>query len=360
MMKTNPIGQIERLSPSRDDEQHWQAVQRRDGNADGKFVFAVCSTKIYCRPSCPARRPRRHQVQFFPSCETAELAGFRACKRCRPREGSIHTDVVLRTCRFIENNLEEPIRLNRLGEQVGMSPFHLQRVFKRSLGVSPRAYADECRFRAFKKGLQQRSSITDAVYTAGYGSSSRAYERTAVRLGMTPSRYRRGGQQTRIGYTIADCPLGRMLVAATDKGVCAISLGDRDTVLESSLREEFPATEIRRNGAELDIFVQTILRHLNGNQPRLDLPLDVRATAFQGRVWKALQTIPYGQTRSYSQIAKVIRRPTAVRAVARACATNPIALLIPCHRVVREDGKLGGYRWGLKRKIQSLEREKRK
>ena len=341
------------------DEQRWQAVVGRDPKADGAFLFAVRSTKIYCRPSCPARRPRRHQVQYFSSCEAAELAGFRPCLRCRPRAASIHGDVVVRVCRWIEKNLEEPPSLHTLGARVGMSPFHLQRIFKAALGVSPREFADNARFRAFKSGLKQARSITDAIYTAGYGSSSRAYERTAARLGMTPSRYRRGGERMRIHYTTAGCPLGRLLIAATEKGVCAICLGDSDGPLESSLREEFPAAEIHRDGTRLDAFLQTIQRHISGDQPRLDLPLDIRGTAFQSRVWRALRMIPYGQTRSYSQVARAIRRPKAIRAVARACATNPVALLVPCHRVLREDGTLAGYRWGSARKACLLEREKR-
>lgn len=347
-------------SPTRTEEERWEAVQRRDQGADGAFVFAVRSTGIYCRPSCPARRPRRDRVVFFRSCEVAELAGFRPCKRCRPRERSAHADVVSQVCRFIENHPDAPVRLTALAERAGMSSFHLQRIFKRSLGVSPKEYADGCRFRTFKNKLKQAGSITEAVYAAGYGSSSRAYERTNARLGMTPSRYRQGGIQTRIGYTITNCPLGRLLVAATDKGICAVSLGDRDPVLESSLRREFPAAEIRRGGAKLSAFARVIVRHLQDDQPRLDLPLDVRATAFQERVWTALRSIPYGQTQSYREIARAIHRPNATRAVARACATNPVALVIPCHRVVRGDGQLAGYRWGLKRKAALLELETRK
>src|ERR1017187_82863 len=337
------------------DDQRWQAVQQRDVNADGQFVFAVRSTGIYCRPSCPARRPARHQVVFFPSCDAAEQHGFRACRRCHPREVSAHATMVTRVCRLIEADLEEPLSLAALGDKVGVSPFHLQRIFKRALGVSPRAYADACRFRAFKRQLKQGPSATNAVYAAGYGSSSRAYERTASRLGMTPTRYRQGGEQTRIHYLTTKCVLGHMLVAATDKGICRISFGDSVATLERSLREEFPTADVQRGGANLHSWTRSILRHLNGHQPRLDLPLDVRATAFQSRVWTALRSIPYGETRSYKQIAKAVGRPKAVRAVAHAC--NPAALLIPCHRVVRENGALAGYRWGLKRKRVLLAKE---
>ena len=339
------------------DEQRWQAVQERDVNADSQFVFAVRSTGIYCRPSCPARRPARHQVVFFPTCDAAEQNGFRACRRCHPREAPAHATMATRVCRLIEAGLEEPLSLTALGDKVGLSPFHLQRVFKRALGVSPRAYADACRFRRFKHQLKRAPSATAAVYAAGYGSSSRAYERTARRLGMTPMRYRRGGEQTRIHYLTAKCALGRMLVAATDKGICFVSFGDNAASLERSLREEFPAADVVSGGANLRVWTRSILHHLNGRQPRLDLPLDVRATAFQSRVWAALRSIPYGQTRSYKQIAKAIGRPKAIRAVARACATNPVSVIVPCHRVVRQDGNLAGYRWGLKRKRQLLAKE---
>ncbi|HXI84915.1 MAG TPA: bifunctional DNA-binding transcriptional regulator/O6-methylguanine-DNA methyltransferase Ada [Verrucomicrobiae bacterium] len=339
------------------DDQRWQAVQQRDVDADGQFVFAVRSTGIYCRPSCPARRPARDKVVFFPTCDAAEQNGFRACRRCHPRETPAHATMVKRVCQLIETNLEGPLSLAALGEKVRMSPFHLQRIFKRTLGVSPRAYADAYRFRRFKHELKQGPSATNAVYAAGYGSSSRAYERTASRLGMTPTRYRNGGEQTRIHYLITKCALGNMLVAATDKRICMVSFGDNKTSLERALRQEFPAADMVTGGANLKVWTRSIVRHLNGYQPRLDLPFDVRATAFQSRVWTALRSIPYGQTRSYTQIARAVGRPKAVRAVAHACATNPAAVLIPCHRVVRENGALAGYRWGLKRKRRLLAKE---
>jgi AraC family transcriptional regulator, regulatory protein of adaptative response / methylated-DNA-[protein]-cysteine methyltransferase len=329
-------------------------------NVDGQFVFAVRSTGIYCRPSCPARRPTRHQVAFFPTCDAAEQSGFRACRRCHPREVSAHAAIVARVCRLIETNLEEPLSLAALGKKVNMSPFHLQRIFKRSLGVSPRAYADACRFRAFKRHLKTGPSATNAVYAAGYGSSSRAYERTATRLGMTPSRYRRGGEQTCIHFLIVKCILGKMLVAATNKGICMIGFGNNIASLEHSLREEFPAAAFQPGNPKLQTWARSIVRHLNGHQPRLDLPLDIRATAFQSRVWTALRSIPYGETRSYTQVAKAIGQPKAIRAVAHACASNNVSILIPCHRVVRESGDLAGYRWGLKRKHDLLARESSK
>jgi AraC family transcriptional regulator of adaptative response/methylated-DNA-[protein]-cysteine methyltransferase len=339
------------------DNQRWKVAQRRDVNADGQFVFAVRSTGIYCRPSCPARRPNRVNVSFFPTCDVAEQNGFRACRRCHPREASAHATMVKHVCQLIETNLEEPLSLTALGKEVNMSPFHLQRIFKRSLGVSPRAYADTCRFRAFKHHLKNGPTATNAVYAAGYGSSSRAYERTATRLGMTPSRYRQGGEQTQIHFHIVKCALGKMLIAATEKGICMVAFGDRAATLERSLREEFPAAVFQRDNAKLRTWTRSILRHLEGHQPRLDLPLDVRATAFQSQVWTALRSIPYGETRSYTQIAKVIGHPRAVRAVAHACASNNVSILIPCHRVVRETGNLAGYRWGLKRKRTLLAKE---
>jgi AraC family transcriptional regulator of adaptative response/methylated-DNA-[protein]-cysteine methyltransferase len=339
------------------DDQRWKLVQKREVNADGQFVFAVRSTGIYCRPSCPARRPARRQVVYFPTCDAAEQNGFRACRRCHPREVSAHAAMVTRVCRLLEADLEEPLSLAALSDKVGLSPFHLQRIFKRALGVSPREYADAFRFRTFKQQLKKGPSATAAVYAAGYGSSSRAYERTASRLGMTPTRYRQGGELTRIHYLTVKCTLGRMLVAATDKGICMVSFSDSVATLERSLREEFSAADLQRGGPKLHSWTRSILRHLDGHQPRLDLPLDVRATAFQSRVWTALRSIPYGETRSYKQIAKAAGRPKAIRAAARACATNPTALLIPCHRVVRENGDLAGYRWGLKRKRVLLAKE---
>ena len=339
------------------DDQCWQAVQQRDVNADGQFVFAVRSTGIYCRPSCPARRPSRDKVAFFPTCDAAEQNGFRACRRCHPREVSAHAALVKRVCQLIETNLEEPLSLTALGEKVNLSPFHLPRIFKRTLSVSPRAYADACRFRAFKHQLKRSPSATDAVYAAGYGSSSRAYERTASRLGMTPTRYRQGGKQTRIHYLTAKCALGLILVAATEKGICFVGFGDNQTSFDRSLHEEFPAAEFKCGGLKLQTWLRIILRHLKGHQPRLDLPLDVQGTAFQSCVWTALRSIPYGQTRSYTQIAKSIGRPSAIRAVARACATNPVSVLVPCHRVLRESGHLAGYRWGLQRKRSLLAKE---
>ncbi len=340
-------------------QQCWRAVLARDERKDGAFVYAVRSTGIYCRPSCPSRRAGRAQVVFFPLPEAAEQQGFRPCRRCQPHKAlrGPQADLVQRICRHIEANLETPLRLAALGREMGVSPYHLQRTFKRLMGISPRQYADAYRLGVLKTRLRKGDDVTTAMYQAGYGSSSRLYERAPAQLGMTPGTYRRGGQGMRIGYTVVDSPLGRLLVAATPRGICAVYLADSDAKIEAELQHEYPNAEVRRNTNGLRQWVAALINHLKGRQPRLDLPLDVQATAFQWRVWQALRAIPYGTTRSYSEIARAIGRPRAVRAVARACATNPASVVIPCHRVVREDGHLGGYRWGLDRKRALLERE---
>lgn len=269
-----------------------------------------------------------------------------------------HVELVRRTCRHIEANLEGPLTLAALGEHAGLSPGHLQRLFKRVTGISPRQYADACRLGVLKARLKDRRTVTMALYEAGYGSSSRLYERASTQLGMTPATYRRGGRHTAIRYTTADCPLGRILLAGTDRGVCALYLGDRDGPLEAALAREFPAAERRREDSVLGDWLAELLAHLEGRRPHLGLPLDVQATAFQWRVWQELRAIPYGSTRTYTQIAERLGQPTAARAVARACATNPVSVVIPCHLVVRGDGSLGGYRWGLARKRALLDHEK--
>jgi AraC family transcriptional regulator, regulatory protein of adaptative response / methylated-DNA-[protein]-cysteine methyltransferase len=346
-------------SEANNNEELWQAVLAKDTRFDGSFVFAVSSTGIYCRPSCPSRRPRRERVAFFNLPEAAEQAGFRACLRCHPKEATVepHVQMVRTACRFIEEHQDGNLNLDLLGQHVGLSSFHLQRTFKHIMGITPRQYAEARRADKFKKGVRQGESLTNAMYDAGYGSSSRLYERATAELGMTPATYGREGRGANINYAIAPSPLGSLLVAATEKGICAVRLGESESALESNLRDEFPAADIRRGNGQLRDAVNAIVNHLSGKQPHLDLPLDIRATAFQRRVWEALRAIPYGTTRSYSQVAKAIGRPTAVRAVARACATNPVALLIPCHRVVREDQSLGGYRWGIERKKKLLAQE---
>ena len=341
------------------DDPRWNAVMARDTARDGEFVFAVSSTGVYCRPSCPARRPRRKNVQFFLRPEQAEQAGYRACLRCRPRpfSGDAESAGVKAICRFIEQHLDEPLTLDRLGREFHQSPFHLQRRFKTVLGITPREYADSCRLRLLKRNLQAGDSVTRAMYDAGYGSSSRLYEKTASQLGMTPDKYRRGAIAAAIRYTCTDSPLGRMLIAATERGICAIQFARSDGELIEGLKREFPFAARKADDSRLKSWVGALLNSMRGRKLNSSLPLDIRATAFQRRVWTYLQSIPFGATKSYSQVAKGIGQPRACRAVARACATNPVAVAIPCHRVVREDGSMGGYRWGMERKKALLEME---
>ena len=362
-MTTNAILNLSEATemPTNSENRRWEAVVARDGNQDGAFVFAVSSTGIYCRPSCPSKRPRRGNVTFFSRPDQAEKAGYRACLRCRPRAGAgnAQVEMVKSVCRYIEQHLDEPITLARLGSVFHQSPFHLQRTFKAVLGVTPRAYADSSRVNQLKRNLRAGHSVTRAMYDAGYSSSSRLYERTASQLGMTPDKYRRGAIAAPIRYTFTDSPLGRMLIAATDKGICAIQFAASDDELEHGLKHEFPFASRRRDDAAMRSWKQDLLRQMRGQKLNATLPLDIQATAFQRRVWAYLQSIPFGATRSYGQVAKGIGQPTATRAVARACATNPVAVTIPCHRVVRSDGDMGGYRWGVERKKALLNMETR-
>jgi AraC family transcriptional regulator, regulatory protein of adaptative response / methylated-DNA-[protein]-cysteine methyltransferase len=344
------------------DEQLWQAVLAKDPRFDGQFFFAVSSTKVYCRPSCPSRRPRRERVSFFEKPEAAEDAGFRACLRCKPRSSDAadpQLALVQRVCQLLDVSEDgEAVKLAELAAQVGVSAFHLQRTFKRVMGISPRQYVAARRFGNFKQLVREGESVTNALYDSGFNSSSRVYEQAAEELGMTPATYGRGGRGVKIDYTIVASPLGRLLVAVTDRGVCAVRMADTDTTLEQDLRAEFPEATIERADKPLRETVQKVLSHLTNNEPHLDLPLDIRATAFQRQVWEKLRAIPYGETVSYGDVAKSLGKPGAVRAVGRACATNPVALVIPCHRVVREDKSLGGYRWGLERKEKLLAHER--
>jgi len=343
------------------DDPRWKAVLARNGARDGEFVFAVATTGVYCRPSCAARRPRRENVRFFATNEAAEKAGYRACLRCKPKAftGNRESEAVKAICRFIEQHLDEALTLERLGKEFHQSPFHLQRRFKAVLGITPREYADSRRMQMLKRNLQAGDSVTRAMYEAGYGSSSRLYERTASQLGMTPDRYRRGAIAASIRYTCSDSPLGRMLIAATDRGICSIQFGRSDGELLAGLKHEFPFAVRKPDNGGLQSWVEALLRHMNGQDLDSSLPLDIRATAFQRRVWAYLQSIPFGATKSYREVAKAIGQPSAARAVARACATNPVAVAIPCHRVVREDGSMGGYRWGTERKRTLLAMERR-
>src|SRR3984885_5695418 len=367
------FGETRTLPPN---EKRWRSVQTRDRGADGAFVYAVRSTGIYCRPSCPSRKPRREQVEFFPLPEAAEQKGFRACLRCRPclaRLRDPRTAAVANVCREIEAQIdadgaktangdasETRLTLRTLSSTAGMSAHQLERAFRSVMGISPRQYADARRMRRLKSRLRKGDDVTTALYDAGFGSSSRLYEPAPAQLGMTPATYRHGGAGMKIRYTIVSSPLGRLLVGATERGISALYLGKDDGSLENSLRKEYPRAEIRRDRNGLEGWVGKILAHVRGREPNLDLPTDVQATAFQRRVWEELRKIPYGATRTYSQVARAIGKPKAIRAVARACATNPVSVVVPCHRVLREDGNLAGYRWGLERKQALLEHESAK
>jgi AraC family transcriptional regulator of adaptative response/methylated-DNA-[protein]-cysteine methyltransferase len=330
--------------------ERWQAVLARDRRFDGAFVYAVRSTGIYCRPSCASRRPRRTQVTFYLIPEAAEREGYRACRRCHPAAAPGNDPAV--------TLVRDAARAIAVGQRPPGDPRRLARAFKRVLGITPRAYAEARRVGRFKQELKRRKQVSPALYEAGYGSSSRVYEHTDAHLGMTPATYARGGAGMGIAYSTVPTALGRLLVAATERGVCRVALGDGAAALEADLLAEFPAARVVQDkSGKLHGWVSSILAYLDGREPDLDLPLDIRATAFQRRVWQELQRIPFGKTRSYAEIAIRIGQPTATRAVARACATNPVALLVPCHRVVRENGDLGGYRWGVDRKKALLERE---
>ena len=345
-------------SASPSDTARWQAVLTRDRRSDGLFIYAVRTTGVYCRPGCPSRRPHRRNVEFFPVPAAAEQAGYRACRRCRPRDAARGDQAVALTeqaCRAIEQAAASPT-LAALGRQLGVSPGHLQRVFTRVTGVSPRAYADALRAGRLREALRSGAAITGAMYGAGYGSPSRIYDRTSP-LGMTPATYRKGGKGMRIGYTIAESPLGQVMVAATERGLCFVSLGDSERTLQRELRDEFPEAELHQADRGMGRMVGVVLGAVRGKTPDRRLPLDIRGTAFQRLVWDELRRIRPGETVSYTELARRIRRPKASRAVASACASNHLAVVIPCHRVVRSDGGLGGYRWGVERKAALLESE---
>ena len=352
---------IEQSNRLPSDDARWHSVLARDAGADGAFVYAVSTTGVYCRPSCPSRRPRRANVAFFPIPEAAEGAGFRACRRCRPhvaRAADPKLGAVRRACAFIEGETERKPTLAEVAARVGLSPHHLQRVFTAVMGISPRAYAEALRFGRFRGAVKAGEAVAPALYGAGFGSSSRLYEKAAGRLGMTPATYAKGGKGAHISYALAPSPLGRLLVAATQAGVCMVSLGSRDSDIVAALRAEFPHARIARDEGDLTGEVGAVLAHLEGREPHVDLALDVRATAFQWRVWGSLRAIPPGETRSYAALARAIGRPQAARAVGRACATNPVSVIVPCHRAVGADGKLVGYRWGVARKKALLEGER--
>ncbi|HET9097754.1 MAG TPA: bifunctional DNA-binding transcriptional regulator/O6-methylguanine-DNA methyltransferase Ada [Candidatus Baltobacteraceae bacterium] len=341
----------------------WKAVQERDASQDGRLYFGVLTTGIYCRPSCAARLPLRGNVRFFESPQDAERAGLRPCKRCRPLETrDAAAQRIEEICRYIETHGEDPLTLETLARRAGMSRFHFQRTFKSVVGVTPKQYHDAQRVRALKEHLKSGPDVTAAVYDAGYGSPSRVYECAGTRLGMTPKEYRAAGKGVRITYVSFETPLGLLMAAATDRGLCFVQFGESHEQLEAMLRSEYPNAvhEPMRepHDSQFEGWVQALRAHLSGSKPHLDLPADIRATAFQLRVWNYLQRIPYGEVRSYAQVAQGIGRPKAARAVAHACASNVLALVIPCHRVIRGNGGLGGYKWGLPRKRALIDRER--
>lgn len=352
--RTSPEPKITPHAASR----YWRATLARDSRADGTFVLAVRSTHIYCRPSCPARRPLRRNVIFFRTREEAEQHGYRPCRRCRPNEISSQAALVQRAAEFLAGPSEDGSNLRDLARTLGATQATLRRAFLRVTGLKPRELAAVLRLKRFKASMRSGKSIIDALYETGYGSSSRVYERSNAQLGMTPATYRKGGLGMKLGYTIATSPIGKVLVAATERGVSAVYLGDGEPSLIAELRKEYPRAQIAPATHSFERWVKEIMLRIDGKHPHFELPLDLQATAFQLRVWKELQRIPRGRTRSYSQVARSLGQPKAVRAVARACATNPVSVVVPCHRVISEGGALAGYRWGLSRKEQLLAQER--
>lgn len=339
------------------DADRWEAVTRREPQADGAFFYAVKTTGVFCRPSCASRQPRRENVAFFTDVTAARAAGYRDCKRCQPGGLPRELEIVNRACAALDADPQRRLTLAQLSDTVHVSPFHLQRLFKRVVGVSPRQYQAAQRGAALRDALQSGSDVTRATLDAGFGSPSRMYESASAELGMAPSAFRRKGAGLTVRYASASTSLGFVLVAATDKGICKIGFGDDAAILVDELRGEFVNADLVEDAARLAPFIAQIEAYLRGSRQDFDLPLDIAATAFRQRVWDALRRIPYGETRSYSQIAEAVGAPRAVRAVASACATNPVALAIPCHRVVQKGGALAGYRWGLPRKAALLDNE---
>lgn len=340
------------------EERAWQQVVKRDPSAD--FFYAVRSTGIFCRPMCPSRRPQPKNIVFFPTTAEAKAAGFRACLRCQPENRNVEAEQVERLCQYLQKHVNRQVKLTELGRIAGASPFTVQRLFQRVLGTSPSHYQRELRAAELKHHLQTMQStrngaVTEAIYRAGYGSSSRVYEDS--RLGMSPGQYRTGGRGERIGYASSACELGWILIASTERGICAVLLGNSAEELTESLAEQFPAAEIHEDSS-LQPRIEQVLSQCTESTTARELPLDIRGTAFQQRVWQALRQIPRGKTMSYTEVARQIGSPQAVRAVARACAQNRLALLVPCHRVIASSGDLAGYRWGLERKNKLLDMEK--
>ncbi len=336
----------------------------RDAAHDGQFYFGVRTTGVYCRPSCAARRPLRKNVEFYAPPDEAERAGLRPCRRCHPRDAGAGSSATAlhATCEYIEQHADENLKLDDLANRAGLSRFRFHRMFQAQVGVTPRQYVEAARLRKLKGSLRTSADVTDAICDAGFGSSSRVYERTDTRLGMTPKQYRLGGKGIVISYATARTCAGLIMIGATDRGLCFVQFGDDESSLLAELRREYPSAEFvpmrRPESPAFQKWMEALRAHLDGRQPHLDLPLDIRATAFQMRVWNYLQKIPYGEVQSYGEVAQGIGAPKAVRAVARACASNRLAIVIPCHRVIRGTGELGGYRWGLARKRVLIDKER--
>jgi AraC family transcriptional regulator of adaptative response/methylated-DNA-[protein]-cysteine methyltransferase len=355
-----PVRKQELRMPYANDAARWSAVRERDSNADDVFYYAVRTTGVYCRPSCAARPAKRENVSFYDSTAAAERAGFRACKRCKPHEASLRqrqAELIARACKAIETELEPP-NLDTLATAAGLSRFHFHRLFKRTTGLTPKAYANAHRTQRVQRELAKGSSVTDAIYAAGYNSNSPFYAKSTQSLGMRPTEYRSSGRGHEIRFAVAESSLGSLLVAASDKGVCAILLGDDPDALVRDLQDRFRNAELIGGEREFEKWVAKVVGFIEAPKVGLDLPLDVQGTAFQRRVWQALRKVPAGKTVSYAELARKIGAPTATRAVAQACGANPLAVAIPCHRVVRTDGALSGYRWGVERKRELLARER--
>jgi AraC family transcriptional regulator of adaptative response/methylated-DNA-[protein]-cysteine methyltransferase len=366
-MPAGSIAQRRRDVPATviEDDACWAAVCGKDRSQDGRFVFGVVTTGVFCRPSCPARTPNRRNVRFYPAIGDAVQAGLRPCRRCRPLESSQDARtaaIVGAACAFMQAHAGESLTLDTLAARAGLSRFHFQRTFKAVVGITPTQYVEACRLARVKRGLRRGATVTDAVYEAGFGSSSRLYERVDSRLGMTPAQYRSGGTGVAIACASAATPLGRLMVGATDRGLCFVQFGESHEQLLAAIRAEYPAAGIEEMRkpypAQFDAWITALVGHLADASQSLDVPIDVRATAFQLKVWRYLQSIPPGDVRTYGDVATGIGAAAAVRAVGRACAANPVALVVPCHRVIRGDGSLGGYRWGLERKRALLDRER--
>jgi AraC family transcriptional regulator of adaptative response/methylated-DNA-[protein]-cysteine methyltransferase len=348
-----------------DEQMLWQAVQARDARQDGRFYYGVMTTGVYCRPSCASRRPLRKNVRFYATPAAAQADGLRPCKRCKPLQQRADSRTVERieaACRELEAQLDTAPTLETLAERVHISPFHLQRQFKAVLGLSPKQYVDALRLHRLRQGLRAGAPITRAIQDAGYGSTSRVYEKLATHLGMTPKQYRSGGRDVAISYASGGTSLGRVMIGATDRGLCFVQFGENEAELLERLRAEYPGADLApmdaQHAPQFDAWMQALRCHLDRGAPAPTLPLDLRGTAFQMKVWNYLCRIPSGEVRAYAEVAAAIGYPRAVRAVASACAANRVALLVPCHRVIRGDGGLGGYKWGIERKRALLDQER--